>query len=129
LWGRSEPWRRLRAQTQWYALASANPVSLCVPTACEEGKQPTKEGHKRGTLYNELRDQRILGYSTVAMHRGADTLDHAGLNQSISLSLSTDCENDMQPTREKDEREALFHEQLSSVTDLDSRCMSHGSGL
>uniref|UniRef100_A0A5K3FU84 AAI domain-containing protein n=1 Tax=Mesocestoides corti TaxID=53468 RepID=A0A5K3FU84_MESCO len=26
-------------------LAAANPVSLCVPMACEEDKQPTKEGH------------------------------------------------------------------------------------
>uniref|UniRef100_A0A5K3EWM5 Secreted protein n=1 Tax=Mesocestoides corti TaxID=53468 RepID=A0A5K3EWM5_MESCO len=26
-------------------LAAANPVSLCVPLACEEDKQPTREGH------------------------------------------------------------------------------------
>uniref|UniRef100_A0A5K3G2A7 Uncharacterized protein n=1 Tax=Mesocestoides corti TaxID=53468 RepID=A0A5K3G2A7_MESCO len=27
-------------------LASANPVSLCVPMTCEEDKQPTREGHE-----------------------------------------------------------------------------------
>uniref|UniRef100_A0A5K3G2P4 Transposase n=1 Tax=Mesocestoides corti TaxID=53468 RepID=A0A5K3G2P4_MESCO len=26
-------------------LAAVNPVSLCNPMACEEDKQPTREGH------------------------------------------------------------------------------------
>uniref|UniRef100_A0A5K3EHG6 Uncharacterized protein n=1 Tax=Mesocestoides corti TaxID=53468 RepID=A0A5K3EHG6_MESCO len=39
-------------------LATANPVSLCVPMACEEDKQPTREGHYLGVAYNEQRGQR-----------------------------------------------------------------------
>ncbi|VDD77618.1 unnamed protein product [Mesocestoides corti] len=38
-------WRRIRAQTYWIR-ASANPVSLCVPMACEEDKLPTREGYE-----------------------------------------------------------------------------------
>uniref|UniRef100_A0A5K3FWA2 AcnX domain-containing protein n=1 Tax=Mesocestoides corti TaxID=53468 RepID=A0A5K3FWA2_MESCO len=39
-------------------LAAANPVSLCVPMACEKDKQPIREGHDRGAVYNERRAQR-----------------------------------------------------------------------
>uniref|UniRef100_A0A5K3EX13 Uncharacterized protein n=1 Tax=Mesocestoides corti TaxID=53468 RepID=A0A5K3EX13_MESCO len=41
-------------------LASANPVTLCVPIACEEG----------------------LGYSTCGNSEGGDILVHASLSQS-----------------------------------------------
>uniref|UniRef100_A0A5K3FE83 Secreted protein n=1 Tax=Mesocestoides corti TaxID=53468 RepID=A0A5K3FE83_MESCO len=50
-------WRRLRAQTNWTTLASANPVSLCVPMSCEKDKQPTREGHESEAVYIERRSQ------------------------------------------------------------------------
>uniref|UniRef100_A0A5K3EI73 Integrase n=1 Tax=Mesocestoides corti TaxID=53468 RepID=A0A5K3EI73_MESCO len=44
-------------------LASANPVSLCDPMAFGKGRQPNREGHERGAVYNERRGRhRGLGW-------------------------------------------------------------------
>uniref|UniRef100_A0A5K3EG41 Secreted protein n=1 Tax=Mesocestoides corti TaxID=53468 RepID=A0A5K3EG41_MESCO len=38
--------------------SSANPLSLRVPVACEEDRQPTRERHECGAVYIERRGQR-----------------------------------------------------------------------
>ncbi|VDD84568.1 unnamed protein product [Mesocestoides corti] len=50
--------RRLRAQTYLTTLASANRVSLCVPMACEEDRQPTSDRYLRDAVHNERCGQR-----------------------------------------------------------------------